>query len=222
MQFFMPRRYLTSTDEERSLGYFALGGIADMKGDTVRRGGYSTILKGLRSGRLCFEIYVSGRCPPADELWSAFLLVTPTTYKKHLRGFESQLEIIETKAVDFDANKSHEMLLLNPRRQARCFEGTRKLNGRAAGVDLQHVHDWTSRGTPVTYVLNARAMRTDDIVLIKDTPEEKLAISDSLANALKRALPKRGHYMDFREYALSPPSSRRKVSARATKSKRTD
>jgi len=186
---------------------FHVGDIVDRRGrsvfpDYLRK--EAGILKGLRSGKFRFDIYVSGKTPPV-EIWSGqYLLVTPKVAKTYLKSFHAQIDQIPVQAVDRDSDRIHSMLLLHPLREVSAFVGTTDLDVAADPKLLKRTVDWTDEGVGLAYRLAPERLVSHDIVMISNAPMARLAISDRFRRALRPALPqKAGKFIEFREYDVA-------------------
>lgn len=205
MNLVMPKRYLTSRDDEPSAGFFSIGWIQDLKGEWIREMKYADVIKGLSKQQLRFEILVSGKRPPVDELWNRYLVATPQVAKKFKKQFGRQLECIATEAVDEETGKSFDMVFLKPTREAKCFIKTQRMKWTKDGGRIEDHITYGRTGFPQTYCLSRAALGNADIALVANAPEPVLALSERFKDAILATIPRSVRHLkhiEFRNYCV--------------------
>lgn len=201
----MPKRYLTSRDDEPCPGFFSIGWIQDTNREWIRGMKYADVVAGIRKQRLRFEILVSGKRPPVDELWNRYLVATPAAAKKLKRQFGRQVECIATEAFDEETNKSFEMVFLKPRLEAKCFVKTQRVKWTKDGGRIEDHITYGRTGFPQTYCLSRAALAKSDIALVTNAPEPVLVLSERFKDAILATIPRSVRHLkhiEFRNYRL--------------------
>jgi len=213
----MPKRYLTSRDDEPSAGFFSIGWIQNLRGEWIRGMKYADVVTGIRKQQLRFEILVSGKRPPIDELWSRYLVATPEVAKKLKSQFGQQLECVATEAVDEDTAKSFEMVFLRPTLEAKCFAKTQRVKWTKDGGRIEDHITYGRTGVPQTYCLSPKTLGRSDIALAANAPEPVLVLSERFKDAILATIPRSVRHLkhiEFRNYCVleeRQASAKRKV-----------
>lgn len=217
---FMPKRYLTERDDEPDAGYFSIGWIQDAKKELIRGMGYADVIAGIRKGQLRFEILVSGKRPPVDELWNQYLVASPAVADKLKKQFGRQIEYIETQAVDDETDECFDMVLLKPVLEAKCFIKAKVVKSSNRSRLPDDCITTGRSGTPKTYVLSQPVLGNADIALVSNAPEPILVLSERFKDAILATIPRPVRHLrhiDFRSYHLldeRPASATRKATRR--------
>ena len=202
---FLPKRYLSGRDDEPSAGFFSIGWIQDIEGEWIRDMKYAEVIKGLSKRQLRFEILVSGKRPPVDELWNRYLVASPEVAKTLKKEFGRQLECIETEAVDEETGTSFAMVFLKPTLEAKCFIKTQRVKWTKDGGRIEDHLAYGRTGFPQTYVLSSKVLGKADIALVVNAPEPVLVLSERFKNAILAAIPRSMRHLkhiEFRNYKV--------------------